>query len=173
MAQATNDLLIIWHSRTGASRDMAKAAYAGAFSGGGTGAGSSGNAVLMEADAVTPDDLLGASAFLFVCPENLATMSGAMKEMFDRTYYSVLGKIEGRPFATIIAAGSDGEGAQRQIDRIAKGWRLKRVADPMIVQFDAQSPEAILALKTVPGAALGQCRELGAALAAGIRLGVF
>jgi multimeric flavodoxin WrbA len=100
-------------------------------------------------------------------------MSGLMKEMFDRAYYPLLGRIEGRPYATIIAAGSDGEGAQRQIDRIVTGWRLRRVTEPMIVNLAAQSPERIAAAKQVPEAALDKAREIGAALAEGIRLGVF
>lgn len=154
-------LLIAWHSRTGASEAMAKAAADGA-----------GDAMLLRADAVTSDVLLGAAGYLFACPENLATMSGLMKEMFDRTYYDVLGRIEGRPYATIIAAGSDGEGAQRQIDRIATGWRLKRAAEPVIVNFAAQTPEAIAAPKQVPDKVLKQCKELGTALAEGLRLGI-
>src|SRR3546814_13388234 len=73
-----------------------------------------------------------------------------MKEMFDRCYYPCLGRIEGHAYATIICAGSDGENAQRQLDRIATGWRLRRVADPMIVNVGAQTPEAILAPQTIP-----------------------
>lgn len=156
-------LLIAWHSRTDASKAMAKAA----FDGGGD------NAVLMRATEVMPEDLLSAGAYLFVCPENLASMSGEMKEMFDRCYYPVLGKIEGRAYATIIAAGSDGEGAQKQIDRIATGWRLKRVADPMIVNFDAQTPEEIMATKQVPLNTLESCKNLGSALAEGLSLGIY
>ncbi len=156
-------LLIAWHSRTGAARAMAEAAEAGA-----------GDAARMVSCIdVTPDDLLAASAYLFVCPENLAAMSGAMKEMFDRCYYPVLGAIEGRGYATAIAAGSDGEGAQRQIDRIATGWRLRRVAEPLIVNLGAQTPEAILAPKQLGLDQLGRCRELGAALGEGVRLGIF
>ncbi|KPQ28659.1 MAG: hypothetical protein HLUCCX21_04565, partial [Porphyrobacter sp. HL-46] len=75
-------------------------------------------------------------------------------------------------YATIIAAGSDGQGAQRQIDRIATGWRLKRVAEPMIVGFTAQTPEAIAAPKQVPDKVLKQCKELGMSLAEGLRLGI-
>jgi hypothetical protein len=160
---AKKSLLIVWHSRTGASEAMARAAAAG----GGDGAR------LLKADAVTQTDLLEASAYLFVCPENLATMTGAMKEMFDRNYYDVLGMIEGRPYATVIAAGSDGEGAQRQIDRIATGWRLRRAAEPMIVNFDAQTPEQIWEQKHVPTGVLNECRELGAGLVEGIRLGIY
>ena len=157
------DLLIIWHSRTGASEAMARAAARGAGD----------RARLMAAQEVSPDDILSAGGYLFVCPENLASMSGMMKEMFDRCYYPVLGRIEGRAFATIIAAGSDGEGAQAQIDRIAKGWRLKRVADPVIVNMKAQTPEEILAPKTVPDERLDECVALGEALAEGLAMGVF
>ena len=129
--------------------------------------------MLVAASDVESDMLLAAGGYLFVCPENLASMSGMMKEMFDRTYYPVLGRIEGRPYATIIAAGSDGEGAQRQIDRIATGWRVKRVADEMIVNFAAQTPEAIMATKSVPEEVLERCKELGAAMSEGIAMGVF
>lgn len=131
------------------------------------------DADLLTADSIGPAQLLAAGGYLFVCPENLASMSGAMKEMFDRCYYPVLGKIEGRPFATMIAAGSDGQGAQKQIDRIATGWRLRRVAEPLIVCTHAQTMDAILAPKTIQAEELTTCRELGASLAAGIAMGIF
>jgi NAD(P)H-dependent FMN reductase len=156
-------LLIAWHSRTGASASMARAAAEGAGAA----------AQLVEAGEATPDMLLAADGYIFCCPENLGSMSGAMKELFDRCYYPLLGQVEGRPYATIIAAGSDGLGAERQIDRIVTGWRLRRVADPLIVNFAAQTPEAIAAPKQVPAAVLDQCRDIGAALAEGLRIGVF
>ncbi|WP_257546517.1 flavodoxin family protein [Sphingopyxis sp. DBS4] len=155
-------LLVIWHSRTGGSHALAEAAVAGAK-----------DASLVAADDVTPDCLLKAGGYLFVGPENLAALSGAMKEMFDRCYYPCLGRIEGRPYATIICAGSDGENAQRQLDRIATGWRLRRVADPVIVNTAAQTPEAILAPKTIPADRLAEARGLGAALAEGLAAGIF
>jgi multimeric flavodoxin WrbA len=155
-------LLVIWHSRTGGSRALAEAAAAGAA-----------GADCLAADDVTPDRLLKAGGYLFVGPENLAALSGAMKEMFDRCYYPCLGRIEGRPYATIICAGSDGENAQRQLDRIATGWRLRRVADPVIVNTAAQTPEAILAPKTIPANRLAEARDLGAGLAEGLAAGIF
>ena len=93
--------------------------------------------------------------------------------MFDRCYYPVLGRIEGRPFATIIAAGTDGEGAQRQIDRIAKGWRLKRVAKPVIVRTNAATEVEILAPKSLGKSDLVRAAELGEALSIGINEGIF
>ena len=159
----TPPLLIVWHSRTGASEEMARAAAEGAGSG----------ARLLGCEAATAEDFLAARGFLFCGPENLAALSGAMKEMFDRLYYPLLGRIEGRAYASIIAAGSDGSGAQRQLDRIATGWRLRRVAEPMIVDFQAQTPETILAPKRVPTAALVRCRQLGAAMSEGLAQGMF
>ena len=156
-------LAIIWHSRTGAAQAMAAAAFEGAGEG----------ALLLPAMEAQPAQLLAAKGYLFVCPENLGSMSGAMKEMFDRCYYPLLGKVEGRPYATAIAAGSDGRGAQAQIDRIVTGWRLRRVADPLIVNLGAQTPEAILAPKHPPADGLRQSRDLGMALGEGLRLGVY
>ncbi len=156
-------LAIVWHSRTGASRALAEAAARGAGQA----------ARLIPADRASPEDLLAAAGYLFACPENLGTMSGAMKEMFDRCYYPLLGRIEGRPYATLIAAGSDGQGAQAQLDRIVTGWRLRRVAEPLIAMMGAQTPEAILAEKQVPGEVLARARDLGAALGEGLAQGIF
>lgn len=156
-------LAIVWHSRTGAAEAMARAALEGA----------AGRATLIPAEEATPERLLSAAAFLFACPENLATMSGAMKEMFDRAYYPLLGRVEGWAYATLVAAGSDGHGATAQIDRIVKGWRLRRVADAVIVNLGAQTPEAILAPKRLPAHDLARCREVGAAMAEGLALGIF
>lgn len=156
-------LTIVWHSRTGAAEAMARAAR--------DGAGERGR-LIAAADA-TPEVLLAAQGYLFIAPENLGSLSGAMKEMFDRAYYPLLGRIEGRAYATAIAAGSAGQGAEAQIDRIVTGWRLRRVAEPLIVRLDAQTPEAILAPKQPADEDLERCRELGAALAEGLNLGLF
>jgi len=137
----------------------------------GEGAGEVGR--LIAAAEAVPADLLAAAGYIFVCPENLGALSGAMKEMFDRCYYPLLGKIEGRPYATAVAAGSAGQGAEAQIDRIVTGWRLRRVAESLIVNLAAQTSEAILAPKLLPEAQIARCRELGAALAQGLLLGVF
>jgi hypothetical protein len=156
-------LAIVWHSRTGTARALAHAAHEGAGE----------QSRLLRAEDTTPELLASASGYIFACPENLATMSGTMKEMFDRCYYPLLDRIEGRPYATLIAAGSDGTGAQRQIDRIVTGWRLKRVAEPMIVTTGAQTPEAIMAPKRVASDSANIARELGQAMAEAIRLGIY
>jgi len=128
---------------------------------------------MIAAQRATPEDLLAADGYVFVCPENLGSMSGVMKDMFDRLYYPLLGAIEGRPYATAVAAGSGGHGTQAQIDRIVTGWRLRRVAEPLIVDFAAQTPEAILAPKSLLSKAVEDCQDLGAAFGEGLRLGIF
>lgn len=158
-------LLIIYHSRTGGTRQMAEAA-AGA-------ARDETDTLLKRAEDIGPEDLLTAEGYLFAAPENLAALSGEMKEFFDRCYYPVLGKIEGRPYGLMICAGSDGENATRQAARIATGWRLKQAQPPLIICTHAQTEAEILAEKTIPEEDLAKCRELGAALAAGIEMGVF
>lgn len=160
-------LLIVWHSRTGAARQMAVAARDGATS------EPEVEVRMLAADEAQAADLLAADGYIFAAPENLAALSGAMKEFFDRNYYAVLEKLNGRPYVVMIAAGSDGTGAMRQLTRIATGWRLKPIAEPLIVGTDAQTPAAIWREKVVPPEALQACRDLGAALAAGLSMGMF
>src|SRR5689334_11334287 len=117
------ELLIVFHSMTGGARQMAEAAERGA---------ATENAIKVTrvtARQAGADHVLRADGYMFVTPENLAAMSGVMKDFFDRTYYAALDRIAGRPYATLICAGSDGANAARQIERIATGWRLKAVAD--------------------------------------------
>lgn len=160
-------LLIVWHSLTGGSAQMAQAAAEGART-------ETEVAVrLLAATQAGPEDLLAADGVLFVTPENLATMAGLMKDFFDRCYYPALGRIEGRPYAAMVCAGSDGSGAARQIERICTGWRLKAVAPALIVNTQAQTPEAILAPKTIGPDDLARCRDLGQALSSGLALGVY
>ena len=128
---------------------------------------------VLTAPQAGPEDLLAADAYLFATPENLAAIAGLMKDFFDRCYYPVLGRIEGRPYATLICAGSDGSNAARQVERICTGWRLKAAAPALIVCTHAQTPEDILAPKQIPVDELKRADELGAALAAGVAIGVF
>jgi NAD(P)H-dependent FMN reductase len=128
---------------------------------------------LLRAPDAAPADLLAADGYIFATPENLAAMAGAMKDFFDRTYYPVLERLNGRPYATLICAGSDGENAARQVARIVTGWRLKAIAPSLIVRTNAQTPEAILAPKTISPVDLVRCEEVGALMAAGLAAGIF
>jgi NAD(P)H-dependent FMN reductase len=160
-------LLIVHHSVTGGTLQMAHAAAAGARREPDV------TVRLMTAAAAGAQALLDHDGYLFAAPENLAAVSGLMKDFFDRTYYAVLDRIPGRPYALLVCAGSDGTNAARQMERIATGWRLRAIAPPLIVCTRAQTPEAILAPKHIGAADLARCEELGATLAAGLGLGIF
>src|SRR5690348_10967128 len=160
-------LLIVYHSLTGGTRQMAEAAARGAQSEPDV------TVRLLTAPEADGADVLSVDGYIFASPENLAALAGKMKDFFDRTYYAALDRINGRPYATMICAGSDGENAARQIARIATGWRLRPIAEALIVCTHAQTPEAILAAKRIGKAELERCGEIGTAMAAGLAAGIF
>jgi len=160
-------LLVVFHTMTGSTGQMAQAAAEGAAS------EPEIRVQLIHATKAGATEVLEADGFIFATPENLAMMSGLMKDFFDRTYYAALGRIVGRPYATLICAGSDGENAARQVTRIATGWRLKSIAPPLIICTHAQTPETILAPKTIGADDLKRCGEIGATIAAGLTLGIY
>lgn len=160
-------LLIVYHSHTGGTAQMVAAAETGGRR------AERVQVVVQRAEQTGPGDLLDADGYLFAAPENLAAIAGRMKDFFDRCYYPVLGRIEGRPYACMVCAGSDGSNAVRQIERIATGWRLRRPLPSLIVCTHAQTPEAILAPKAIPEDDLHRCAELGETLASGLAMGIW
>jgi multimeric flavodoxin WrbA len=107
------------------------------------------------------EDLLWANALLIGTPEHFGYMAGAVKDFMDRTFYPAEGKVDGMPYAVFVSAGNDGTGAVSAIDRIALGYKWKKVAEPVIVVGE------------VTEADLQRCAELGQTLAAGLALGIF
>jgi NAD(P)H-dependent FMN reductase len=162
----SSKVLVVWCSTTGAAKQLAHAV--------GQGVQASGSALmLIHADEASPQQVIQASGLLWVCPEHLGSMAGAMKGFFDRCYYPLLGAIEGRAFRSIVSAGSDGQPTARQLQRICTGWRLREVANPWVVITGAQTTEAILAPKQVPGDVLLQARDLGLEFGEALALGIY
>jgi len=107
------------------------------------------------------DDVLRADGVILGTTENLAYMSGAMKDFFDRTYYGVIGRKEGMPCAAFIRAGSDGTGAARGIEPIVTGLRWRATQPPLILKGSFQSSFK------------DDCETLGTRMAAGLEAGIF
>jgi multimeric flavodoxin WrbA len=160
-------VLIVYHSMTGGTLQMAHAAATGARSEPDV------RVSMLRAAEARAEDVLAADGYIFATPENLAGISGMMKDFFDRTYYAAFERINGRAFLALICAGSDGRNAAQQIERIAAGWRLKRIADPYIVCTNAQTPEQILAPKRIDAGCLRRCEEFGRTMATGLAMGIF
>lgn len=161
------NLLIVWHSRTDTAHQMAQAARQGAEQiATELQARDQLSIVIKPASQTHPDALLSADGYVFCAPENLAALSGEMKEFFDRNYYPVLDQLNGRPYALLISAGSDGRMAATQAERICKGWRLNQVTPTLIVNTDAQTPEAILAPKQITSKNRQDSYEKGGTVAA-------
>ncbi len=160
-------LLLVFHSMTGGTEQMTHALAQGV-------AAESGIRVRMQHALQTmPEDVLAADGYVFATPENLGAISGLMKDFFDRCYYPALEKINGRPYASLICAGSDGQNAARQIERIATGWRLRSIAEPLVVCTHAQTKAEILGKKNIATKDLARCAELGSLMAEGLALGIF
>lgn len=152
---AARHLLIVYHTQTGHTRRMARAVLRG-----------SRRVVEVEtrlkmALRAGLDDLLWADGLLLGTPENFGYMSGALKNFLDRTYYPAQGQISGLPYAVFISAGNDGTGALTSIERIARGYPLKPVADPIIARGELTAE------------VLQRCEELGEIMASGVAWGIF
>jgi multimeric flavodoxin WrbA len=107
------------------------------------------------------EDLLWAHGLLLATPEHFGYMAGALKHFFDRTYYPVEGRVVGLPYALLVSAGNDGSGAVCSVERIALGYRWKKVAEPIIARGELTPP------------LLQSCHELGQLLATGVAMGIF
>ena len=171
MAGSTPDemprLLVVFHTATGGTAQIVQAAAHGAATEAAV------ETLVRRAGETTADDLLAADGYLFATPENLASMAGMMKDFFDRCYYPALDRLNGRPYAAMICAGSDGHGAARQIERIVTGWRLKPIAPPLIVVTGAQTSEEIMRPKSIGDSDLARCEELGKLFAAGLSVSIY
>jgi multimeric flavodoxin WrbA len=150
-------LLIVYHSQSGTTSQMAEAVIRGARN------PDIGNVEVrvrtaLEADA---DDLLWCDAFILGTPENFGYMSGAMKYFLDRSFYACVDRIDGRPYALFVRAGNDGSGAITSLQRILKGLSVREVQAPLLIAGEFEESR------------LADCEELGMTMAAGLEAGVF
>jgi hypothetical protein len=111
--------------------------------------------------AAGPEEELAADGIILGTTENLGYMSGALKDFFDRTYYGVIDRTEGLPYALYIRAGHDGTGTRRGVETIVTGLRWRAVQQPLVCRGDWQE------------SFVDDCRELGMAMAAGLEAGIF
>ncbi len=148
-------ILVVYHTQTGNTGKMAEAVARGAAAVENT------EVVLKRAFDAGVADLVACDGLAIGTPENFGYMSGGMKDFFDRTFYPAQGKVFKKPFVVFISAGNDGTGALNSIERIARGYPLKRVAEPVIARGNVREED------------LERCDELGKLLAAGVEGKIF
>ena len=148
-------LLIVYHSQTGNTAQLAQAVCQGACQVTET------HTRLVPAFEATLQDLVTCHGVLFGTPENFGYMSGAIKDFFDRTFYPAQPYNINLPYALFISASNDGTGAVRQIDRILIGYPMRKVAEPVICRGAVTAEHLV------------QCEALGLTLAAGLAFGIF
>lgn len=150
-------ILIAFHSQTGNTEKMARAVADGVTQARNT------RAELKRALDTTSQDIRDCDAVVFCSPEYFGYMSGAMKDLFDRTYEDLKDDPRSlkKPYCIVVSAGNDGSGAVRHIERICKGYRFRKVQNPVIWKGPV-TPD-ILAL----------CKELGETIAEGVNAGIF
>lgn len=109
----------------------------------------------------TASQLRSADGLLFFTPENFGYMSGALKDLFDRTYYQLLDTTAGKPYALAIRAGSDGTGTRRSVEAILTGlaWKAALPAEIFCGSFDSHFTE--------------RAREYAQTFAVGLECGIF
>lgn len=149
------NLLIVYHSQSGNTQQLAQAVLTGCQRESGI------ESNLVQAFDAGLKDLIWADGLLFGTPENFGTMSGALKDFFDRTYYPAEPHKLNLAYGLFISADNDGTGAVRDIDRIVKGYPLRKISEPLI------------ATGTITPEHLQQAEEFGQAMAAGLALGIF
>ena len=149
------NLLIVYHSQSGSTAKMAEAVRSGCLK------EEDINIRYLNAFKADLDDLLWADGVIFGTPENFGYMSGALKDFFDRTFYPAESYKINLPYGIFVSSGNDGTGAVREIDRIVKGYPLRKICDPLIIVGGFKSEHATL------------CEEFGLSIATGLTLGIF
>jgi multimeric flavodoxin WrbA len=150
-------VLIVYHSQGGNTRRMAEAVAEGVRAQEGV------DVRLLRAEDAGLDDLSAASGLIIGSPEYFGYMAGRVKDFFDRTYEAARGRkdVFRKPYALFVSAGNDGSGAVRAVERIALGYPLKKVYEPVVAKGEI-TPDI-----------LEKCRELGQTLAAGCDLNIY
>jgi multimeric flavodoxin WrbA len=103
-------------------------------------------------------DVLEADGLVLGTPANLGYISGALKHFFDQIYYPCLEATRGRPYGLYVHANLDATGALRAVETITTGLQWRAAQAPVVVAGEPGPKD------------LDACRELGAALAAGLDL---
>ena len=159
-------LLIVAHSQSGGTLQLARAAFFGAEE-----TAPQVRTQLLPAAETTPEIVSACSGIIIATSENFGYMSGLVKDFFDRCFYPCETAMIGKPYALIVCAGNDGTGAMSAIERIIIGWGMQRIHSGLIARRiggQAGTAKGVLA-----AADIATANEIGATIAAGLDAGIY
>jgi flavorubredoxin len=139
-------VLIIYHSQSGNTEAMAKAVAEGAKSAGAT-------VSLKKAPTAVAEDLLNTDVVILGTPNFFSYEAGMVKDFFDRTFFALKGKVDGKPYAVFGSYGGGGEKALESLCKLCDSIGLKKSADSLGVQ------------RTPATEGIDKCKALGAKMA--------
>ncbi|MDO8862877.1 flavodoxin [Haliea sp. E1-2-M8] len=148
-------LLIVYHSQSGASAQLAQACFSAAAS------VAEVEVRLLRAWDAGSADLLAADGLVLVGAENSGSLSGGIKDFLDRTFYPVGESGRVLPYGLLLSAGNDGRGAREQARRILSGYPLTPALEPVICRGEVTTEHR------------RQAAEMGEAFATGLEMGIF
>ena len=145
-------LLIIYHSHTGNTEEMAQAVSEGAVSSGAT-------VVLKKVAEVTDSDLINCNAVVFGTPTNFGYMAGVMKEFFDRIWLTIGDKPANKPYCAFTSKGGGEKHALDSIDDVCNSFNRHKELNFTKVF------EGIVAIRKPTPDVLEECQQLGRKMA--------
>ena len=139
-------VLIVYCSMSGNTKAAAEAIAEGAKAAGA-------QVTIKEGTAAQPNDLLKCDAIALGSYDAFSYMGGGLKDFLDRAFYPTQGQVTDKPYAAFLTHGGGGKAVQ-SIESVAQSFKLKKVADAVLVKG---KPE---------GQSLADLKTLGAKIAA-------
>ncbi len=139
-------LLIVYHSQGGNTEAMAKAVYEGAIA-------SSATVSLKRAAETTSDDIINCDGIIIGTPDYFSYMAGMIKDLFDRVWYTIRGKVENKPYALFCNAGGGSKKSLERLDSLCQYLKLEKAFDDVVAKGKPSSE------------VLEECKKMGSKLA--------
>ncbi len=139
-------VLIVYHSQSGNTEEMAKTVADAAKAAGAT-------VTLKKAADANANDLMACDIVAIGTPNYFGYMAGMVKDFFDRVWATVREKLANKPYVTFGSKGGGGAQAIETVERILDGFKMVKAAD------------TVLATRKPSDEVIAQCRELGKKIA--------
>ena len=139
-------VLILYHSLSGNTEAMAKAVQEGA-------AWAGAETILKKAVDADADDLMNCDTVVMGTANYFSYEAGMMKDFFDRTFFTLRGNVDNKPYAVFGSFGGGGEVAIESLAKLCDNLGLKKSADNVGAQREPSAES------------LDQCKALGSKMA--------